>query len=111
MTIAGGPRSGKTEALRRIAEALSGQDGLEVSLVLAGVRPEEIAEAKSGPVEPVAALSFAVGADPQGQAVERVAKRDETLDYVAAEARRDGSGSGCGKASSSPRRSIGPPTV
>ena len=42
-----------------------------MTLVLAGVRPEEIAEWQEGPVAPAAALSFAASADAQGQAVER----------------------------------------
>ena len=42
-----------------------------MTVVLAGVRPEEIAEWQEGPVAPVAALSFAASADAQGQAVER----------------------------------------
>jgi transcription termination factor Rho len=71
VTIAGASRSGKTELLRRLAAALSGQDGLEVSLVLIGVRPEEVHEAKEGPVEPSGALSFAAGNDAQAQALER----------------------------------------
>ena len=44
---------------------------LEVTVVLTGARPEEIAEWQEGPVPPVAALSFAASADAQGQAVER----------------------------------------
>jgi transcription termination factor Rho len=71
VTIAGAPRSGKTELLRRLAAALSGQDGLELSLVLIGVRPEELHEAKEGPVEPAGALSFAAGNEAQSQALER----------------------------------------
>src|SRR4051794_23826396 len=42
VVLAGGARAGKTEALRRLAAALAGQDKLELTLVLAGVRPEEI---------------------------------------------------------------------
>jgi transcription termination factor Rho len=71
VAIVGASRAGKSEALRRLAAALAAQEGLEVSLVLVGVRPEEISEAKQGPVPPVAALHFASGADAQGQAVER----------------------------------------
>src|SRR3954464_3187884 len=41
-TLVGPARSGKTEALRRLAAALHGQEGLEVSVVLAGARPEEV---------------------------------------------------------------------
>jgi transcription termination factor Rho len=79
VVIAGASRSGKTEALRRLAGALAGQDGLELSVVLAGVRPEEIAEWKAGPVEPVAAVSFAAPADAQGQAVERAVETAKRL--------------------------------
>ena len=44
VVIAGPSRSGKSEALRRLATALAARRGLEVSAVLAGVRPEEIAD-------------------------------------------------------------------
>ena len=71
VVIAGPARSGKSEALRRLTAALSGLEGLELSVVLAGVRPEEIAEWKSGPVEPVAALSFASSSDALTQVVEQ----------------------------------------
>jgi len=78
--IVGPPRAGKTETLRRLLGAVTGEaakgDGspsgaLEVTVVLAGARPEEIAEWREGAVPPVAALSFAASADAQGQAVER----------------------------------------
>ncbi len=68
--IVGPARAGKTEVLRRILGALAGREGLELTLVLAGVRPEEIADWQQGPVAPAAALSFAASADAQGQAVE-----------------------------------------
>ncbi|MGH2911480.1 MAG: Rho termination factor N-terminal domain-containing protein, partial [Solirubrobacteraceae bacterium] len=68
--IVGSARSGKTETLRRIASALFGREGIELTLVLAGVRPEETAEWKVGPVMPSAALTFAASPDSQGQAVE-----------------------------------------
>ena len=42
----------------RLAAALAGQEGLELSVVLAGVRPEEAAEWQAGPVEPAAALTL-----------------------------------------------------
>ena len=69
--IVGGPRAGKSEALRRLAGALAGVEGLELSLVLAGARPEELTDAKGGPVEPVAALGLTASPDAQAQAVER----------------------------------------
>jgi transcription termination factor Rho len=80
-TIVGASRAGKSESLRRIAGALAGQDGLEISVVLTGARPEEIAEWQAGPVEPAAALSFAASADAQAQAVERCL---ETAQRIAA---------------------------
>jgi len=69
--IAGAAHAGKTETVRRLLEALGGREDLEVTLVLAGSRPEEIAEWREGSAPPVAALSFAASADSQGQAVER----------------------------------------
>jgi transcription termination factor Rho len=69
-TIVGAARSGKTETLRRILDALAGREGLDLTLVLAGVRPEEIAEWRQGPLAPAAALSFAASPDALGQAVE-----------------------------------------
>src|ERR1700732_3536435 len=47
------------------------RQALEVTLVLSGARPEEIAQWQEGPVQAAAALSFAASADSQGQAVER----------------------------------------
>ena len=71
VTIAGGPRAGKSEALRAIAAAVAGQDGLEVSVALAGVRPEEVADWQSGPAEVAAAASLAAAPDAQGAAIDR----------------------------------------
>jgi transcription termination factor Rho len=102
VVIAGAARSGKSEALRKIAAAMAGRDGLEVSVVLAGVRPEEAAEWGEGPIAPVATLSFAASPDAQAQAVEqaieqgrRVAARGgdavvlaDTLEYVSPGAAR-----------------------
>jgi transcription termination factor Rho len=72
VAIVGAARSGKTETLRRLLGALAGREGLEVMLVLAGVRPEEIAAWREGPVAPAAALDLAASADLQGQTVEHV---------------------------------------
>jgi transcription termination factor Rho len=80
--IVGPARAGKTETLRCLLGALSagtassgaaddGSGAQEITVVLAGARPEEIAEWREGPAAPVAALSFAASADAQGQAVER----------------------------------------
>ncbi len=81
VVITGGPLAGKTETLRRLAAALAGAEGLELSLVLVGVRPEEAAEWKAGPVEPAAALTLAAGSDAQAQALERAI---ETAQRIAA---------------------------
>ncbi len=69
--IVGARHAGKTETLRRVLEAVHGREDLEVSLVLVGARPEEIAQWQEGPLAPVAALTFAASADLQDQAVER----------------------------------------
>ncbi len=81
VVITGPARSGKTEALRRLAAALAGRDGLEVALVLAGARPEEIADWGEGPLPPVVGLSFAASPDAQASAVDRAL---EPLKRVAA---------------------------
>ncbi|MGZ4177214.1 MAG: Rho termination factor N-terminal domain-containing protein [Solirubrobacteraceae bacterium] len=70
VTIVGAARSGKTEALRRLVTAFADREELSVSVVLAGVRPEEISEWNGGPVPPVAAVSFAASEDARNGAVE-----------------------------------------
>ena len=72
VTVTGAALAGKSDALRRIAAALSGRDELDVSVVLAGVRPEEAAEwAQDGPVEPIAAVHAGATGEAQAQAIER----------------------------------------
>ncbi len=101
-TIVGGARAGKTEALRRLAGALSAQEDLEVSVVLAGVRPEEVSVWREAGVEAATTLTLAASPDAQAQAIERavdtakrVAARGgnavvlvDTLSYVDARAAR-----------------------
>jgi transcription termination factor Rho len=77
--IAGPARSGKTEALRRLAETLAAVPDIQLSVVLAGVRPEEIAEWQLGPVTPAAAVSFAASADEQAHTIERVVDQGRRL--------------------------------
>jgi transcription termination factor Rho len=72
VTIAGPARSGKTEALRRLAEAFAAREDLVVTVVLARVRPEEISEWTQGPVPPTAAVGLAASEDAQNGAVEPV---------------------------------------
>jgi transcription termination factor Rho len=68
--IAGGPRAGKSELVRGIVDALAGADGIELLVVLAGVRPEEVGDWTEP--APVSAVSFAATPDAQAQAVEQV---------------------------------------
>jgi transcription termination factor Rho len=98
VSIVGAPRAGKSEALRRLAAVLADREGVELTAVLAGVRPEEVAEWQGGAIAPAAAVSFAASADAQVQAVEqaieqgrRVAARGgdavvviDTLEYLPA---------------------------
>lgn len=74
-TIVGPRGAGKSETLRRLYEALKETEGLELSLVLLGVRPEEAADwqaAEGDDAPPIAAaMTFAASADTQAQALER----------------------------------------
>jgi transcription termination factor Rho len=103
VVVTGPARAGKSEALRRLALALAGIEGIELSVVLAGVRPEELSDYGSdGPVAPVAAVSFAASPDAQAAAIEqaveqgrRVAARGgdavvviDSLEYIAPGAAR-----------------------
>jgi transcription termination factor Rho len=72
VVITGGPRAGKTEALRRLAVALARQEDLECSVVLACVRPEEIGDWKAGELQPAVELGLGAAPDTHGQAIERV---------------------------------------
>src|SRR3954466_6588944 len=73
VVIVGPPRAGKTEALRRLGQALAGAEGLEVSPVLTGVRPEEVADWAE--LAPTAALTFPASPAAQAQAVEQAVEQ------------------------------------
>jgi transcription termination factor Rho len=79
VTLAGPARSGKTEALRRLAQALAATEGAEVFLVLAGARPEEVAEWSAGPVPVTATAPLGTSADTQEQTVEAVVEQGRRL--------------------------------
>ena len=82
VAITGPARSGKSEALRRLAGALAAIDELDVTVVLAGTRPEEVALWKAdGPVQPGAVAGLAASSDTQAQTVERCV---ETAKRIAA---------------------------
>jgi transcription termination factor Rho len=70
VTIVGASRAGKSEALRRLAAALGSREDLTLSVVLAGVRPEEIGDWNDGPVALSAAVSFAATEENRNGAVE-----------------------------------------
>ena len=74
VTVVGPARAGKSDALRRIAAALADKGGVELTVVLAGVRPEEIGEWQE-PIAPSASVTFAASADSQGQAVEHAVEQ------------------------------------
>lgn len=75
VVVTGPARAGKSEALRRIVAALAGQEGLELSVVLAGVRPEEVADWQALPVAPSASVTFAASPEAQAQAVEHAVEQ------------------------------------
>ena len=81
VTITGAARAGKSETLRRIAAALREQQGLELTIALAGVRPEELSAWAELGVEAASALTLSASADSQAQLVERTI---ETARRVAA---------------------------
>ena len=72
ITIVGATRAGKTEALRRLAGSLAEHSELQLMVVLVGVRPEEIGDWHEGPLQPAAAVSFAVSPDVQAHVIEPV---------------------------------------
>ena len=72
VTIVGAARAGKSEALHRLADALVGDEELQLHVVLAGVRPEEISGWSGEKLTPAAAVSLAGSADAQDHAVDLV---------------------------------------
>jgi len=70
VTVVGPPQSGKTETLLRLAAALVASEGIEVSLALAGARPEELGLWKEAGLEPVASAPLGASPEAQGAAVE-----------------------------------------
>ena len=79
VTLVGEARSGKTEALRRLAAGLAGVEGLELFVVLAGSRPEEVAEWSAGPVSPAGTAPMDASPDTQDQTVEAVVEQGRRI--------------------------------
>jgi len=71
VTVVGPPLSGKTEALVGLADALRAIEGLEISLVLAGSRPEELALWAEHGLTPVGTASLGASAEVQAQVIEQ----------------------------------------
>jgi transcription termination factor Rho len=79
VVIVGAPRTGKSELVRRLAVAFSKRDDVTLLVALAGIRPEEISEWRTGEIEPAQAVSFAASADVQDQAVSTVVDQARRL--------------------------------
>jgi transcription termination factor Rho len=75
VTITGAARAGKTEALRRLAAALAEHADLQLFVVAAGVRPEEISEWSATSTAPTASTSFGSSPDAQAHTIELVVDR------------------------------------
>jgi transcription termination factor Rho len=88
VAVVGAPGAGATTLLRRLAATLSDQHPeLELVVVLAGARPEELAEWRSATTVPVVGGSFDEPPDRQGEAatmaVERAKRKAERGDHAA----------------------------
>jgi transcription termination factor Rho len=70
VSIVGPARSGKSETLRRLAGALSESEGIELSIVLAGARPEEVSDWSQGSKPSAASVALGSSPDAQGTAIE-----------------------------------------
>ena len=75
VVLAGGPRSGKTEAVKRLAGAIAGIEDVELEVLLVGIRPEELSEWKESAIATVSGLTFAAPVEAQASAVEQAIER------------------------------------
>src|SRR5215210_444371 len=75
VAIAGPPGAGATTLLRELAAGLSGDSELELQVVLAGVRPEEVTEWRRAEGLNVVGGSFDRSPDAQAQAAELAVER------------------------------------
>ncbi len=71
VVVHGAAHAGKTEALRLLAGALKAIDGVELQLVLAGARPEEVGAWKETGIEPAATALLGSSLDAQNGAIDR----------------------------------------
>ena len=77
--IVGPSRSGRSVLVGRIAAALAAADGLDVELLVVGVRPEELTAWKDVAHATTTGLSFAASVDAQETAVEQGAERGRRI--------------------------------
>jgi transcription termination factor Rho len=77
--IVGPSRSGRSVLVGRIAAALAAADGLDVELLVVGVRPEELTAWKDVAHATATGLSFAASVDAQETAVEQAAERGRRI--------------------------------
>ena len=77
--IVGPSRSGRSVLVGRIAAVLAATEGLDVELLLVGVRPEELSAAKEVAHATATGLSFAASVDAQETAVEQAAERGRRI--------------------------------
>ncbi len=77
--IVGPSRSGRSVLVGRIAAALAATEGLDVELLVVGVRPEELSAAKEVAHATASGLSFAASVDTQETAVEQAAERGRRI--------------------------------
>ena len=71
VTVSGPPGSGRTSTLRLLAIELAAEEGIELQVVLAGSRPEELAEWTAADLTPSAVADLGAGLDAQAQVVDR----------------------------------------
>lgn len=71
VTVSGPFASGRTALLRSLAGAIAASEGVEVSVVLAGSRPEELAEWQEAGIEPGAVAPLGSSQEAQSQVVDR----------------------------------------
>lgn len=79
VVVHGPAHAGKTETLRLLAGALKGSGGIELSLVLAGARPEELTAWAETGVEPAATAALGGSLESQIQAIERTVDQARRL--------------------------------
>lgn len=72
VTVLGGPGSGRTTTLRAIAIELAALEGVELHIVLAGARPEELPEWAAAELPLAASTTLAASGETQAQTVEHV---------------------------------------